>query len=848
MPLEPSTTPSHVLTVSQQNYGLTVEENNWDLTLAYAAISVAPNNITSSTTTNFTSGNVLFANSGFVGSLSRSGIDTRTSFPNADVTAATPSPTAGTIVRRDSDGAVNFATSNTEGITLSVSSSGNPDNTEARTIQATATGTAGIAGDFTSSSGTAIIATSNTGTYHARFGNAGNNQSAIERVRGWFVWFYGAFTGRLKTADITANRDWTLPNASGTIALTTDIVDSVTSATTSDGTANLSISNVSTTTATVSGLLTAGHIHGNIAGTLYTHVRTGEAMSKGDPFYISGFHVGSSQPIAMKADASNAAKMPAVGVMDADYANNTSGANGIISGTLSSVNTNGYTVNSPIYVADGGGYSNTAGTIPQQVGITERDNANTGAFIVTSPKLISFADITDSETGTATLGLSSISIYPSGKIYYASTNSGGFVGLSGQLATDARDVYLPNASGNLALVTSTTGQIASADVSGLTALATTTAGANVENFLATPTSDNLASALTDENGTGGGFVRAQGATLTGPSLVGPVNLTSQDSSTADRVMNRGLADARYQTVSEFLVTSTASVFSSLINNSISGLAGPCYTVGYSAGTTASSRSGMIISTPCVVNTNTDYSYFSGTGQGSIIDFSIPWSVFFKLIFPRSVAGDDIIRIAVGDLFAGGITVPAFGCNGFGIRLNLKSGSSTIYEVRIIGKVRQGFEANFITGATNTSPINITCANHGLANGDFIEVVNVGGNTAANGIFQISNVTSTTFDLVGSSGNGAFTSNGAFSKITQPVEIVAGQSYDIKMRNTVSGSTYGCELSINGVVVLSLSGINRFHNLFNVRSGAGIRAAISNVSNPIASFYYLLTNIRFVQPM
>lgn len=247
----------------------------------------------------------------------------------------------------------------------------------------------------------------------------------------------------------------------------------------------------------------------------------------------------------MRADASNAAKMPAVGVMDADYANNTSGANGIISGTLSSVNTNGYTVNSPIYVADGGGYSNTAGTIPQQVGITERANANTGAFIVTSPKLISFADITDSETGTATLGLSSISIYPSGKIYYASTNSGGFVGLSGQLATDARDVYLPNASGNLALVTSTTGQIASADVSGLTALATTTPGTNVANFLATPTSANLASALTDENGTGGGFVRAEGATLTSPALVGPVNLTSQDSSTAGRVMNRGLGDERY---------------------------------------------------------------------------------------------------------------------------------------------------------------------------------------------------------------------------------------------------------------------------------------------------------------
>lgn len=184
--------------------------------------------------------------------------------------------------------------------------------------------------------------------------------------------------------------------------------NSVTSATTSDGTANLSLSNVSTATATVSSLLTAGHIHGNLAGTLYTHVRTGEAMSKGDPFYISGFHVGSSQPIAMRADAANASKMPAVGVMDADYAINTSSANGIISGTLSSVDTDGYAVNSPIYVANGGGYSNTAGTIPQQVGITERANVSTGAFIVTNSKVISFADVSDAQTGTADLILENL--------------------------------------------------------------------------------------------------------------------------------------------------------------------------------------------------------------------------------------------------------------------------------------------------------------------------------------------------------------------------------------------------------------------------------------------------------
>jgi hypothetical protein len=400
-------------------------ENGFEGTEAqWLASLVGPNTVTSATTTNFTSGNVLFANSGFVGSLSRSGIDTRTSFPNDDVAAATSNSTAGTIVKRDSDGAISLASSLYEGLTLSVISSGD-DSAEA--IRGVAYGTFGIAGKFISFSGTAIVAESINGTYHATFGVSGDNRSAIERVRGWFVWFYSTFTGRLKTANITANRDWTLPDASGTIALTSDIVDSVTSATTSDGTADLSISNVSTATATVSGLLTAGHIHGNIAGTLYTHVRTGESVSKGDPVYVSGFHNGTGQPIVMRADASNLAKMPAIGVMDDAYAQNVSGANCVIAGTITSVDTDDFSINSPVYVGDGGGFSETIGTIPQQVGIVERSNTNNGAFVVTNNKVISSADISDfasaveaiapdavtSETtsdGTASLDISNLTL------------------------------------------------------------------------------------------------------------------------------------------------------------------------------------------------------------------------------------------------------------------------------------------------------------------------------------------------------------------------------------------------------------------------------------------------------
>lgn len=68
--------------------------------------AAGPNAVTSATTTNFTNGQILFANSGFVGSISRNGIDTRTSFPNATVTAATNSATPSTLVLRDANGLI----------------------------------------------------------------------------------------------------------------------------------------------------------------------------------------------------------------------------------------------------------------------------------------------------------------------------------------------------------------------------------------------------------------------------------------------------------------------------------------------------------------------------------------------------------------------------------------------------------------------------------------------------------------------------------------------------------------------------------------------------------------------
>lgn len=66
----------------------------------------------------------------------------------------------------------------------------------------------------------------------------------------------------------------------------------------------------------------------------------------------------------------------------------------------------------------------------------------------------------------------------------------------------------------------------------------------------------------------------------------------------------------------------------------------------------------------------------------------------------------------------------------------------------------------VTGATNATPIVITTASvHGYTTAERITVEGVGGNTAANGIWDITVINTTEFSLNTSVGNGAYTSGG-----------------------------------------------------------------------------------------
>jgi len=71
----------------------------------------------------------------------------------------------------------------------------------------------------------------------------------------------------------------------------------------------------------------------------------------------------------------------------------------------------------------------------------------------------------------------------------------------------------------------------------------------------------------------------------------------------------------------------------------------------------------------------------------------------------------------------------------------------------------------VTAASNASPIVLTTsAAHGLTTGDQITVASVVGNTAANGTWIVERLTTTTVNLRGTTGNGAYSSGGTWVEV------------------------------------------------------------------------------------
>jgi hypothetical protein len=86
-----------------------------------------------------------------------------------------------------------------------------------------------------------------------------------------------------------------------------------------------------------------------------------------------------------------------------------------------------------------------------------------------------------------------------------------------------------------------------------------------------------------------------------------------------------------------------------------------------------------------------------------------------------------------------------------------------WQADVKSRWRDASQSCTIIGATNAAPIVLTCSSpHSFVPNDQVNVAGVGGNTAANGTFPVQTVTSTTITLMGTSGNGSYTSGGTVS--------------------------------------------------------------------------------------
>ena len=130
------------------------------------------------------------------------------------------------------------------------------------------------------------------------------------------------------------------------------------------------------------------HIHGNLAGGIYIHIKNTDSvqLDKGTPFYITGTVGASDQVEVQAADSADPLKGPAVGLVEEDLAVNGEG-NGVIIGEIFQFDTAtpSWSTNDALYVANTGGLTNVQPTsgYRQIIAYVGRVHASTGTLVLT---------------------------------------------------------------------------------------------------------------------------------------------------------------------------------------------------------------------------------------------------------------------------------------------------------------------------------------------------------------------------------------------------------------------------------------------------------------------------------
>jgi hypothetical protein len=115
---------------------------------------------------------------------------------------------------------------------------------------------------------------------------------------------------------------------------------------------------------------------------------SGATLPIGTPVYATGSVGASGATEVAGADAGDAAKMPAIGVLEQSLANNAEGF-AVPLGMVRGLDTSAYSMNGVVYVAVGGGLTTTRPTgatqLVQNIGRVVRVHASTGEILVMGP-------------------------------------------------------------------------------------------------------------------------------------------------------------------------------------------------------------------------------------------------------------------------------------------------------------------------------------------------------------------------------------------------------------------------------------------------------------------------------
>ena len=118
---------------------------------------------------------------------------------------------------------------------------------------------------------------------------------------------------------------------------------------------------------------------GSLRGEIQFKAKAGEALTKGDPVYISSYDTVGNTPIVAIADANDSAKMPCFGLANESVSLNAS-VNVVTFGTLSGLDTSGFGLGETLYISNTGTLTNSKPTgessLIQNIGKVQRvDNA-----------------------------------------------------------------------------------------------------------------------------------------------------------------------------------------------------------------------------------------------------------------------------------------------------------------------------------------------------------------------------------------------------------------------------------------------------------------------------------------